>query len=70
MHHGMHFSNKLAEYASSKMVNANGMNHTWSCKDVEGAFTSLGLKLPENRPGEMLLMQQICCILICAASEV
>lgn len=48
MHHGMHFSDKLAEYASSKMVNANGMNHTWSCKDVEGAFTSLGLKLPEK----------------------
>lgn len=48
MHQGMHFSDKLAEYASSKMVNANGMNHTWSCKDVEGAFASLGLKLPEK----------------------
>lgn len=48
MHQGMHFSDKLAEYASSKMVNANGMNHIWSCKDVEGAFASLGLKLPEK----------------------
>lgn len=61
MHHGMHFSDKLAEYASSKMVNANGMNHTWSCKDVEGEFASLGIKLPEK---SMLLMQLICCILI------
>lgn len=48
MHNGMHFNSKLAEYASSHMTNANGTNHTWTCKDVEGAFASLGLKLPEK----------------------
>lgn len=47
-HNGMHFNSKLAEYASSHMINENGMNHTWTCKDVEGAFASLGLKLPEK----------------------
>ena len=30
------------------MTNANGVNHTWTCKDVEGAFASLGLKLPDK----------------------
>lgn len=48
MHNGMHFNHKLAEYASHNMVNATGTQHTWTCKDVEGAFASLGLKLPEK----------------------
>lgn len=48
MHHGMHFSNRLAEYSSSKMINANNTHHMWTCKDVEEAFSALGFKLPEK----------------------
>lgn len=45
---GMHFSDKLAEWASKRMKNANGMEHTWSVADVQGAYKALGLKLPEG----------------------
>lgn len=43
--HGMHFSDKLAMWASNKMKNANGKEHVWSVDDVKGAFESLGYEL-------------------------
>lgn len=33
--HGYHFSNKLAEYASSLMQNENGLEHSWNCENIE-----------------------------------
>lgn len=46
--HGMHFSDKLAEWSSKNMKNANGVNHTWSVEDVKGAYASLGYTLPNG----------------------
>ena len=34
---GYHFTDELAEHVSKKMINANGMNHTWSVKEVVNA---------------------------------
>ena len=45
---GVHFSDKMAVWASKRMVNANGMSHTWSVDDVKGAFASLGLQKPSK----------------------
>lgn len=44
-HNGMHFNSKLAEYASQR-YNLN--DRVWSCKDIENAFATLGLSLPEH----------------------
>lgn len=46
--HGMHFSDKLAAWASSKMQNSDGTQHSWSIDDVKGAFKTLGFELPKN----------------------
>lgn len=47
--HGNHFTDALAEWASSKMENAHGeAGHRWSVEDVKGAFDRLGLKKPEK----------------------
>lgn len=43
--HGMHFSDKLAMWASMRMKNATGNEHRWSVDDVKGAFSSLGFSL-------------------------
>lgn len=45
---GMHFSDKLAEWASKNMKNANGVNHTWSVEEVKAAFESFGYALPKG----------------------
>lgn len=41
--HGYHFSDKLAEYASSLMKNEDGTIHSWKSMDVLNALNSLGL---------------------------
>ena len=46
--HGLHFSDKLAEWASRKMKNSNGVDHSWSIDDVKNAFTTMGYKLPSD----------------------
>lgn len=43
--HGMHFSDRMAMWASSNMKNADGKDHTWSVYDVKAAFSSLGYTL-------------------------
>lgn len=43
---GMHFSDALAMYASRMMHNSNQQKHTWSVKDVQGAFASMNYQLP------------------------
>lgn len=46
--HGMHFSEKLAEHASKKMKNRNGLAHYWTREEVKGAITGAGLKIPAD----------------------
>lgn len=43
--HGLHFSDKLAMWASAHLTNANGKDHTWNIEDVKTAFSSLGYSL-------------------------
>lgn len=45
--HGEHFCDRLADMATSKMLNANGVLHNWKTTDVKNAFASLGLKKKE-----------------------
>lgn len=47
--HGEHFCDRLAEWASKRMKNANGESaHTWSVAQVESVFNSIGLVKPET----------------------
>lgn len=47
--HGSHFTDKLANWASSKMQNVHGdAQHNWSVDDVKSAFERLGYKKPEE----------------------
>jgi hypothetical protein len=39
--HGYHFSEKMAEYAISKLVNADGSIHRWSVRDAATAMAPL-----------------------------
>ena len=41
--HGYHFTEALAEHVSKKMVNANGMAHSWTAEQVKKAMESLSL---------------------------
>lgn len=51
--HGMHFNDKLAKWASSKMKNANGASHIWSVSEVTAAFKAMGHSLTEKvTPGD------------------
>lgn len=42
---GMHFSDKLAVWASRQMKNADGKDHMWTIDDVKGAFEAFGYVL-------------------------
>lgn len=42
---GMNFTDKLADWAASHMVNADGKVHSWKVEDVKAAFPSLGFTL-------------------------
>lgn len=46
--HGYHFTNELAEHASSMMKNANGYLHTWNTSQVIKAIENLGLNIPDH----------------------
>ena len=46
--HGMHFSDKMAMWASAHMENADGKEHGWSVDDVKSAFKALGFEKPEK----------------------
>lgn len=46
---GEHFTNKLSEWASKKMINAYGEeNHHWTVEEVKSAFISMGYELPAD----------------------
>lgn len=47
--HGSHFTNELASYASSLMVNASGDRHCWTPSEVKKSMASLGLTVPEDK---------------------
>lgn len=42
--HGEHFCDRLADYATKRMINSNGMSHNWTTADVRNAFASMGLR--------------------------
>lgn len=42
---GPHFTCKLADWASAKMVNSDGTNHLWTSEQVKDAVKSLGYDL-------------------------
>lgn len=44
--HGKHFTDELAEFASMRMKNRNGMTHTWKVSEVKSAFERMGLEKP------------------------
>lgn len=44
---GEHFCDRLADMATSKMKNANGIKHNWTTAQVKDAFTQFGLKKKE-----------------------
>lgn len=45
-HHGYHFTDRLADYASRLMVNANGEKHKWTSEQVAKALEPLRDKMP------------------------
>lgn len=52
--HGMHFTPELAEHASKMMVNDNGMDHSWTTKQVMESGAALGLVKPKGvKPGDV-----------------
>ena len=46
--HGYHFTDKLAEYASDKMINDVGSSHSWNCSSVYTSIKNMGLTYPNN----------------------
>lgn len=54
--HGYHFTNELAELASSAMKNSDGTTHRWSAKQVSDAIKAYGISLTNINsctPGDM-----------------
>lgn len=46
--HGLHFTDRLAECISGKIINHNGLKHMWTVADVRAAFIRLGYEKPDN----------------------
>lgn len=46
--HGYHFTDELAEHASSMMENANNQQHTWTVAQVKKTMENLNLEIPNN----------------------
>ena len=46
--HGKHFTNKLAEYASRQMINANGTNHRWDAEAMQRNLSASGYTIPDT----------------------
>lgn len=47
-HHGHHFSDKLSDFASSKMENVSGTTHKWNVGDIENIFNKSGFTKPHG----------------------
>lgn len=45
--HGYHFTDALAEYVCSMMVNIDGTRHRWSVQEVKDAVLSLGFHVSD-----------------------
>lgn len=46
--HGYHFTNELAQYASSMMQNSNNVIHTWDSEQVRSVVDRLGYAIPST----------------------
>lgn len=46
--HGHHFTNELAKHASEMMVNANGLQHSWTSDQVKIKMLNAGLNIPDH----------------------
>lgn len=46
--YGYHFTDELADYASSLMENSDGQKHTWTTAQVRKAMKSLGMDIPDE----------------------
>ena len=47
-HHGLHFTDSLAAWASRKLKNADGSTHMWSRQEISNVLKSMGITLPDN----------------------
>ena len=47
-HNGYHFTDKLANWASSKMSNLNGSRNHWSVDDCMSVANRLGIEIPSS----------------------
>lgn len=45
-HHGYHFTDRLADWATRQIVNANGEKHNWSSVAVAKALEQMRSKMP------------------------
>lgn len=45
---GYHFTPLLGEWASSLMINANGVSHTWNTAQVEETLRELNITIPKR----------------------
>lgn len=46
--HGLHFTEGLAEYASSLMQNKNGQSHKWNANGIAAALIQYGFTYPDT----------------------
>lgn len=46
--HGKHFTDSLAEYASSLMINTDESSHSWNTQDMHNQLLSLNLSIPQT----------------------
>lgn len=46
--HGYHFTNKLAEYVSKKMINVDKSQHSWTAQEVKTAIKNANFKIPSG----------------------
>ena len=45
---GYHFTDKLADKATSLMENADGSKHNWTTAQVKAAISGMGVKMPDS----------------------
>ena len=47
-HHGLHFTDSLATWASRKLKNADGSTHMWNRQEISNVLKSMGITLNGN----------------------
>ena len=60
-HHGNHFTDKLADWATKKMENADGSTHNWSSTQVAKALQPQREKMPKSiTDGDLAFAANMC----------